>query len=391
MLDIERLRAETPSTARYIHMNSAGASPMPMPVSNAVRAHLDREDEVGGYVAKRENEAAIEDFYDAFAALLNAHRDEIAFVENATRAWDMAVYGIDFQPGDRIITGISEYASNYVAFLHLAKSKGIVIDVAENDAFGQISCVAIERLIGPRTKLIAITHVPTQGGLVNPAQAIGLIARAHNILYLLDACQSLGQMPIDVKAIGCDFLSSTGRKFLRGPRGTGVLYVRRDVIQKIHPPFIDAHAAHWVTRDEYRLRDDARRFENWESHLAGKIGLAHAVRYALAIGLEPIRARIEKLATRMRELLATDPDLMVADLGQVRCGIVTFRHSDEDPDTTVSRLAAHDVLGWQSTRDWARLDFEQRGIEKLVRLSVHYFNTEDEIDKACRIVLDHRA
>jgi cysteine desulfurase / selenocysteine lyase len=387
MIDLNRVRADTPSCARLVHFNNAGASPTPEPVADAVLAHLALEREIGGYAAEADAEDQVENFYRAFAALLNCQPDEIAFVENATRAWDMAAYGQSFEPGDRIITCRSEYGSNYVAFLHLARTKGIVIDVAPDDEVGQVDVEGLAKLIRPNTKLIAITHVPTQGGLVNPAEAIGRVARASRVPYLLDACQSLGQMPVDVARIGCDFLSSTGRKFLRGPRGTGVLFARRDILERTHPPLIDAHAARWHAVDAYHLRDDARRFETFEGHVAGKIGLGRAVRYALDLGLENIWSRVRHLSDKLRKALSADHRTTVTDLGETRCGIVTFRLAGEEPIHTVKRMAVQGIQCWQSTIDWARLDFHGRNLETLVRLSVHYFNTEEEIERAAKVVL----
>lgn len=382
-IDLKRIRAETPGCETVLHFNNAGASLPPQPVYQAVTDHLKLESRMGGYEAQAHAQEKLNRFYQAFACLLNCDPEEIAFIENATRAWDMVFYAIPFKPGDRILTAQAEYASNYLAFLQVAKRKDIKIDVVPNDASGQISLDALEEMIDEDVKLIAITHVPTQGGLINPAEAVGQIARRHNILYLLDACQSVGQMPIDVKQIKCDMLSGTGRKYLRGPRGTGFLFVRRSLIELLEPPFIDLHAATWIDKDRFEIRNDARRFENWESYIAGRIGLATAVDYALEIGLEAIQERVQYLAALLRNRLSEFAGIVVRDLGQHRCGIVTFTKEDESASALKQRLASHQINISVSPARYARLDLDSRGISELARASVHYFNTEAEIDRFC--------
>jgi len=381
--DVERARRETPGCAQILHFNNAGASLMPAPVLDAVVDYLRLEARLGGYEAADRCEERLEGIYDGAAALLGCARDEAAFVENATRAWDMAFYSLPFRAGDRILTGMAEYGSNYIAFLQVARRTGARIEVIPDDPSGQISVDALRERLDERVKLIAVTHVPTNGGLVNPAADIGRVARQAGVPFLLDACQSVGQMPVNVRDIGCDMLSVTGRKYLRGPRGTGLLFVRRGMIERLEPPFLDLHAAAWTARDRFEIRGDARRFENWETNCAGKIGLGVAVNYAMGWGLEAIRQRITSLAGRLREGLGRLPRVAVRDLGRVKCGIVSFTMEGLAPSRIQTKLAEDGIHVRVSSAGATRLDMERRGVEEIVRASVHYYNTEEEVDRFC--------
>ena len=377
--DVARARAETPGVDHVAHLNNCGAGLMPRPVLDALQTHLTLEAEIGGYEAEARAAAALANSYAAVARLLNCDASEVAIVENATVAWDMAFYGMAFEAGDRILTAVSEYASNYIAYLQVARRTGAEIVVVPNDDSGQLDVAALENLIDEKTRLISITHVPTNGGLVNPASEIGRVARAANVPYLLDACQSIGQLPVDVAEIGCDMLSATGRKYLRGPRGTGFLYVRKDMLERLEPPFLDLHAAEWSGADSYTMRPDARRFENWESYIAGKIGLGVAVDYALGWGLEAIAARVQGLAEELRARLNALPGVQVRDLGENRCGIVSFEVEGRNATEIKDALAAQGVNISTSGAGSTRLDMAGRGIALMNRLGVHYYNSEAEL------------
>lgn len=388
MIDVDLARADTPGTNRVLHFNNAGSALPPEPVLSAVRAHLQKESEIGGYEAADEALAKVEHTYDAIAAMLSCDRDEVALVENATRGWDMAFYALRFGPGDRILTGRAEYASNVIAFLQVAARTGAKVEVVPDDEHGQIDVAALRQMMDGRVKLIALTHVPTNSGLVNPAGMVGMVAREAGVPFLLDACQSAGQMPLNVDELGCDMLSATGRKYLRAPRGTGFLYVRRTWIERLDPPFLDLHAANWTAPDEYEIRRDARRFENWESFVAGRIGLGVAVDYALGWGLDVIRERVVALADMLRERLSSLQGVAVQDKGAVRCGIVTFTATGQDAHSLRGRLHAQGINTSVSVAEYARFDMETRGLWAVVRASVHYYNTEDEIERFCRAVAE---
>ena len=384
--DLQRARQETPGCAHVLHFNNAGSALPPQSVLDATIAHLQLEARIGGYEAADQARESIRHTREAAARLLGCTREEVALLESATQAWDLAFNAIQFAPGDRILTAMAEYGSNYIAYLQKIKKSGVRIEVIPNDEHGQISVEALRQMLDERVKLIAITHVPTNGGLVNPAAEIGQVAREHGILYLLDACQSVGQMPINVEAIGCDLLSATGRKYLRGPRGTGVLYVRRSVLDQLEPPMLDMRAATWVAPDRYEMQPDASRFESFESNLAARIGLGVAIDYALQWGLDAIWRRVRDLAYALRTQLSPLPGLLVHDLGVIQCGIVTFTIEGRACAEVQQALAQQQINVTVSERTTTLLDMDQRGLSSVVRASVHYYNSADEIEHFCQAV-----
>jgi cysteine desulfurase/selenocysteine lyase len=382
-INIEKSRNDTPGCQSVLHFNNAGAALSTSNVSNAVKEHLDLELTIGPYEAAKANINKTEKIYSAAANLINCKPTEIAFLENATRAWDMAFYSLQFKKGDRILTSRCEYGSNYLALLQMAKRTGVTIQILNNDHTGQVDITDLKNNIDNHVKLIAITHIPMQSGLINPAEEIGKVANNKNILYLLDATQSIGQMPIDIQKIGCDFLSATGRKYLRGPRGTGFLYARQSSIAKCDPPFIDLHSALWIDNNEYALHPNAQRFETWEQNLAAKIGLGVAIEYASQIGMPAIWNRIQNLADQLRSQLATIPSVTLQDNGNKKCGIITFSSTHKSVPEIHKALEKLKINTSIILQKNARLDMGKRNLPELLRASVHYYNTEEEVTLFC--------
>ena len=385
-INLKKVRIDTRGCEEIIHFNNAGASLTPAPVADYLYKFLRDEEMKGGYETASARKEEIENFYTAVSRLLNAKPNEIAFVENATRAWDMVFYSLPLHPGDKILTTVAEYGSNLIAYLHRAKKTGAKLVIIPNDDYGQIDIDALEKAIDNKTKLISISHIPTGGGLVNPAADVGKIAKKYGIPYLLDACQSTGQMPLDVTSIGCDFLSATGRKYLRGPRGTGLLYVKKDWIKRLEPPFLDQFAAELIDESKYQVRGDARRFENWERYFAGQATLGRAVDYSMEIGLGLIQKRVFELAATLRAELQETGAVKLTDEGYQKCGIVTFEHKKIKAAEIKALMSEQNINVSISSGSGMKLSYLARGLDELVRASLHYYNTTDEIQKFIAIV-----
>lgn len=384
-IDIARARADTPNRDAILHLNNAGAALQPRPVLDAVFRHLRRETEIGGYEAEAEAEPRRQAVYDAVARLLNATAGEIALVDNATRAFDMAAHALPLGDGDVVLVSRGEYPSNVMAFLRAGHDRRIDVRYIPSDSTGELSLDALNDMLrDPRVKAVSVSHVPTQSGLIQPVEEVGRLVRARgDVWYLLDATQTAGQMPLDVEALGCDALAATGRKFLRGPRATGFLYVRRDRLPELDPIPVDLRAATWTGPRTYELAPNARRFETWEQHVAGLLGLGAAVDYALDWGLDAIWERVQALAVRLRAGLSAHRGVTLRDPGARLCGIVTFTVDGVAARSVREQLAARPrrTNVTISTINSARVDFPARGLDTVVRASVHYYLTDEDIDE----------
>lgn len=384
--EIQQLRAETRGTAKTIHFNNAGSSLPPDVVVDTVTDYLYYEAMNGGYETEYTYREELDNTYSLIARLINARKDEIAVVENASIGWWLAFNGIDFKPGDEIITCEMEYVSNLIGLLHAKKTLGVEFKVIPNDEQGNFPLNAFEAAISPKTKLIAVTHIPSSAGGMIPIVEIGKIARKHNILYLLDACQSVGHVPLDVQEIGCDMLAVTGRKYLRAPRGTGFLYVRKEIQDRLKLSFMDGFTTQWVTETDFKPRDDARRFEVYEKSRALTLGLGKAVEYALNLGVDRAWQRIQYLAGLLRERLSGIDGVTVHDFGPQLCGIVTFSVDEIDAVAVKNKLAEKQINVSVGKAVSTLIYMNKNRLNDVVRASVHYYNTEEEIGILCGVL-----
>jgi selenocysteine lyase/cysteine desulfurase len=384
--EIDEARAVTPGCSSVIHLDHAGASLAPQVVLDTQLGHLIAEATTGGYAAAAEALDRRDAVYHSIGELIGAQPHEIARMEHATAAWNAAFWSVPMEPGQRIVAHDHEYGANIVAFLAAAERRDVVIDRVPSDPSGQVDVEALaDRLARFDVALVSLTHVPTNGGLVNPAAEVGALTRAAGVPFLLDACQSVGQRRIDVGAIGCDLLSTTGRKYLRGPRGTGFLYVSDAIVERLTPSHPDHHGAHLVAGDRFEWQPGARRFEHWEHSVAGWLGLGAAVDHALGWGIDRIETTVTERAEQLRAMLV-EAGLTVHDEGERRCGIVTCS-IDAVPSAELQELLARQGINTTCTSDQSsRWDVDRRQLPVLLRMSVHYTTTVDELVTAVEVL-----
>ena len=387
-MDINKVRKDTIGCTNKIFLNSAGSSLMPKIVVEKMVNYINQEEKLGGYDTADKNHKQINEFYEEVAKLLNCHTSNIAFAYNATDAYAKALSSIIFNEGDIILTTTDDYVSNHIAFISLQKRLNLKVVRIKNLSDNEIDLEDLETLIKKhKPKLVAVTHIPTSSGLIQNIEGVGKICKMYDILYLVDACQSVGQISIDVQKIGCDFLTATGRKFLRGPRGTGFLYVSTKVLDsKLTPLFVDLRGALWTNFDDFEVLKDAKRFEHWEMSYSSLVGLTEAIRYANLIGLKDIEKYNSQLSNTLRVQLSENPKLKVLDKGNRLGSIITFCKTNGDTSEITNLLNENSVSFSISKKEYALIDFTNKKIDSAVRLSPHYFNTKEEIYKIVEIL-----
>jgi selenocysteine lyase/cysteine desulfurase len=378
--EVDGFRNDTTGCAHVNHMNSAGAGLMPVPVVSAIIDHIRLEAEIGGYEAADRKAKEIQAFYTSAAKMLNCSPGNIAFTANATDAFCRAISSIPFQPGDVILTTNEDYISNQITYLAFERRFGTILVRAASLPSGGVDLKDLEEcIIRHQPKLVSVTHIPTNSGLIQPVKEIGTLCAKYGVLYLIDACQSAGQIPLDVQSLQCDFMSITSRKYLRGPRGAGFLYVSSKILDAGYEPlFIDMRGADWIADNEYVPVKDARRFEDWEFAYALLLGTGAAIDYYLTIDADKIEQQVKFLASYLRSALQKINGVTVHDKGPDLGGPVTFHVKGSGPEWIKKYLLQKKINVVTSYRRFAVLDYDEKRIDWTIRVSPHYYNTLEE-------------
>ncbi len=387
---VQKFRQLTPGVKDTIHFNNAGSALMPSSVINAIKEHIDLEGKIGGYEAYAAKKDQIASFYTWTAKLINAAPRNVAFTSSATDAYARALSSIPFDSGDIILTSTNDYASNFISFITYKERFGLEIMLLENTAYGEIDLADVRRKLKKyQPKVLAVTHIPTNSGLVQPIEEIGQIVQPYDTIYLVDGCQSVGQLAVDVERIQCEFFSATFRKFLRGPRGAGFLYVSDRILSdRFTPLSLDMLGADWVATESIQLAEDARRYEEWEKPYALVLGAIESAKLIDKIGISSIASRTQKLAKLLRTGLQTIAPIKLLDRGAHQAALITFNYDDCDPAAIKQYLSQHQINCSISALSSAYLDYQEKGVTGAVRLSPHYYNTEDEVHQVIQALHD---
>jgi len=390
-IDVAAERAATPGCATVAHLNNAGAALPTAATLDTVIDHLRLEADIGGYEA----EAAVSDRVTAVRAsaaqLLGASVGEVAITGSDTEGFTKALWGLllagGLARGRRILVDRIAYDSHYMGLLQVSDLAGTVIEAVPSTPDGTLDLDALGAALAAGDVALAnLTHVGTHRGLVNPVAEAARLCRDAGAVTFVDACQSVGQLPVDVGTIGCDVLTGTGRKWLRGPRGTGFVYVRQGFTPALVPVGIDGRSATWDGDHHYRLEDGVQRFIPFETPVAVRLGLGTAIDHLLDLGIEAVAERVGAVAEELRDLLGDIDGVVVHDGGLRRCGIVTFTVEGHDPGEVAARARTAGVNVSVTDRPAARLDLGGDRPSGVVRASPHYYSTSDELVRLAEVV-----
>lgn len=381
-IDIDVVRGDTPTCSGQSFLDNAGSALAPKVVLDTVIEHLRLEASVGGYVAAVEQQQRIDAVSQSVATLIGTDTDHVALQSSATAAWMRAFSALKFREGDRILTTGSEYASNVLPMLQARRLHGVSVEFVPDGHDGACDPAALADMLNERVKLVAITHAASHNGLVVDTAAIGSVLReaGSDAWYFLDACQSIGQLPVDIGMIGADVVTATGRKWLRGPRGTGFLGLSDRALNDLDPSPIDMFGHTWDGELGYSSSSTAAKFQSFETSYAGVLGLGAAIDYALNIGIDTTTQRVNALAEYLRAALGDIDGIRVVDRGRTKSGIVVFTTQAPDSFRAAHQLREQGITVTAVGRATNPKDIASYGPGSALRASPHIYNTEADLD-----------
>ena len=378
-IDLSSVRNETPGCRYVTHFNNAGASLPPITVVHAIHQYLLEEANYGAYETYGRHVSEFERLYREIESLIGAKHGEVALDSNSSRAWQLVFQSIPFSPGDRILTCDTAYTSNYLGFLTASQRMGAIIEVLPTEDDGSVSVSGVLQFMDSRVKVVAVTHMPTNGGIIQPVEEIGQALLNSGAIYMVDTTQSIGQIKVDVNTLKCDVLIGTSRKYLRGPRGLGFIYVRQSFSEQLTPILLDSQGATWTGSTSYKIKSDATRFETGEHSPALRMGLLAALDYLNTMKMSDITSRIHRLAEVLRSQISQISGVTVHDLGTLKSGIVTFSKNGMSSSQIRDSLLVQNVNISVSPAEFTLLNMTSRMLDSVARASVHYYNSEDEL------------
>ncbi|MEW6592755.1 MAG: cysteine desulfurase [Candidatus Hadarchaeota archaeon] len=382
---VEQVRGDIPFLKTgVIYLDNAATTPTPEPIIAAMLEYF-REYGVnvgrGLYRATRKATEVFEGARENVAKVINAAPDEIAYTKNTTEGINIVAQGLGLKRGDKVVTTILEHHSNLLPWQRL-QDRGVELEVIGATSECLLRPEDLEAAIDKNTRLIATHHISNSIGSVQPVREIGKIAREHEILFLLDAAQSVGHMPVDVKKIGCDFLSAPGHKGLLGPQGTGFLYFRKDIGKKLKPLLVGGGIVLDAETHRAELTEPPEIFDAGTPNIPGVIGLGRACDYVLEIGVEKIEAQEKKLTEIMMKIKEF-PNVAVYGPPSIesRGGVVSFNIKGLGFHDVAAMLDELEKIAIRSGNHCAQPTMKHLGIGGTARASVHYYNLEEEVSK----------
>lgn len=372
------------------YFNNAGAGLMSENTFNTIIQHIQEERIEGAIKAANNKKGETEDFYAIAAKMLNADKSEIAFIDSASRGWNLVIYGMEVNENSTIITLESEYGTNLLAIRDVVNKTKCKLIIIKCDISGHFSMNDIEAALKNPNPILAVSHVAAQGSIINPVVELGELAKKYSALYIVDGCQAVGQLVVDVKKILCHAYITAGRKWLRGPRGTGILYIKND--KRLRTPIVDLASASLVFDYQHKpiditIRSDARQYELWEKNIANLLGLRTAIYEYLEFGMEKASAIISQKANLIRKAIIKNEKLQLVGDAESLSGTSAFYLKNPVEEEKVKALFENSGFTISCVCDWdCPIFFPQNGAIYIFRVSVHYYTDENDISEICELI-----